>query len=368
MRKIVFIMNDFSLMGGTEKVTATLIDSFKNNNIPVWGIISLNQLNEISAIDYPENINIIVEKNIKKVIDIIEKNDIKTVILQIGNIYLNKKLSYMLKKSKVADIKVISIFHNTPYAWIEHFRVGGFFDFLKYFRAKLWLNNFNKNGMAKIIGNSNKVFFVSSEGMKEAQKLFPEYMSKIDYIYNITSKSDRIEIAEKENILIYAGRFARYKNVFRTVKVLSPLLSKYPEWKFLILGGGEEETKIKKYLEKNNIKNIILIGPVKNVFDYLSVSKICILYSLFEGLPTILLEALYCKNVLVAYDGKGGFRDIVNDGKNGFMVKNDDELYKIIDKLLSDKMFYNSLYSNIIVSQDFDEEAILKKWQTILYN
>lgn len=363
--KVAFVMHDFSVLGGVEKVTSNLIGAFLRHGIEVWGIVSYHQLNSIPIITYPSGISIVVESDIDKIFYILKGNGITHTILQVGDV---KKQSLVTKKMKNENIKVYSIIHNTPYFWLKKFFIHNFLDLLRFVKMEIFTTHRNKLYLKNLISDSDNIFFVSKAACDEAKSLFPELRDKIDYMYNISFQDmvDNSTICPKENIIIYAGRFSREKRAFSSLQILVPLLKKYPEWEFWILGDGEERAKIENYLEEKKSQNIRYIGSVSNVDDYLQKSKICILYSYFEGLPTILLEAVQYKNLIVANQGKGGFADIVQDGKNGFLVLSDKEFYDKVELLMSNQEVYDTMSNNFISYQQFSESEIMKRWQQIL--
>ena len=64
----------------------------------------------------------------------------------------------------------------------------------------------------------------------------------------------------------------------------------------------------------NYIKNEKQLSKVYNLCD------IVVLSSRLDNLPNIGLEAQSCGKPIVAYD-VGGISDIINDGKNGYLIK-----------------------------------------------
>ena len=74
-------------------------------------------------------------------------------------------------------------------------------------------------------------------------------------------------------------------------------------------------TKVKfNLINLNYIKNEKQLSKVYNLCD------IVVLSSRLDNLPNIGLEAQSCGKPIVAYD-VGGISDIINDGKNGYLIK-----------------------------------------------
>ena len=62
------------------------------------------------------------------------------------------------------------------------------------------------------------------------------------------------------------------------------LISENNELKLIIAGNGEDEEKIKNFINKNNLKdNIILLGYIDNIYPYFYKAKGFILTSLWGG-------------------------------------------------------------------------------------
>ena len=88
--------------------------------------------------------------------------------------------------------------------------------------------------------------------------------------------------------------------------------------------------KIEEFKLKKNIK---IIKFVKNPYKYIDKSDLVVQPSLWEGSSNILLEALSCNKRIVCFDIKGGTREILLNGKNGFIARYDD--YKDLAKKIS---------------------------------
>lgn len=104
----------------------------------------------------------------------------------------------------------------------------------------------------------------------------------------------QLNIKPDEYLIGCVGRIAKVKNQEFSLKVLKHLSPKY---KIAFVGsealGGERIRRLKEIVSDYGIKNrVIFTGEVRNVNDYYSAFDIFWLPSLFEGLPTVVLEAL----------------------------------------------------------------------------
>jgi glycosyltransferase involved in cell wall biosynthesis len=83
---------------------------------------------------------------------------------------------------------------------------------------------------------------------------------------------------------------------------------------------------------------------------------------LLEGLPTVLIEAMFCGNVLISYDCPTGPSEIINE-KNGFLIKMHDleTFTKKLNQLVNDAVaLENLMISSVKESENWRKEKILE--------
>ncbi|MEK7082695.1 MAG: glycosyltransferase family 4 protein, partial [Patescibacteria group bacterium] len=91
-----------------------------------------------------------------------------------------------------------------------------------------------------------------------------------------------------------------------------------------------------KYLDlENRVKIINKTYIFKEEIKQLNSSRFFILPSLSEGMPQVLVEAMALGRIVIASDNKGN-SDLIINGKNGFLFRNNDEkdLSEKINKIL----------------------------------
>ena len=110
----------------------------------------------------------------------------------------------------------------------------------------------------------------------------------------------------------------------------------------IIIGTGPDEEKLKEYVKKNNMKNVVFTGNIENnqLKKYYNESCLVVIPSINEGMGDpwvfVLNEAMYYENPIIATDAVGAAPDMIKD--NGFIVeeKNSTQLKEAMLKILSD--------------------------------
>ena len=94
--------------------------------------------------------------------------------------------------------------------------------------------------------------------------------------------------------------------------------------KLLILGEGENRVALETLIWQLGLEqDVSLMGFVQNPYPYMAHASLFVLPSRWEGLPTVLVEALYLGAPIVATDCPGGSREILRDGLFGRLIPMD---------------------------------------------
>ncbi len=157
---------------------------------------------------------------------------------------------------------------------------------------------------------------------------------------------------KNEKIAIYIGRLEKEKQVDKIIKAFDG-----NEGKLLIVGSGTEEEKLKE-LAKNK-SNIKFFGSFeyKKIPRILNCADFLILFSEFEGLPTVILESLAC-GVPVLSSEVGDVSSFIKNGQNGYIV-NEENFKKKINLLF--KNASRMKQECIETSKDYSWDTVAKK-------
>jgi glycosyltransferase involved in cell wall biosynthesis len=91
--------------------------------------------------------------------------------------------------------------------------------------------------------------------------------------------------------------------------------------RLLILGEGQERLALEALVRQLGLEqDVSLPGFVANPYSYMARASLFVLSSRWEGLPTVLIEALYCGIPLISTDCPSGPREILRDGQYGQLV------------------------------------------------
>lgn len=186
----------------------------------------------------------------------------------------------------------------------------------------------------------------------------------IDVLYN-KMKEDR---KEYNYDVVYIGRLTAQKDPYRLMKVFSILIRNVPSVKIAVVGTGELEVEIKKLAQKYKLlKNVDFLGFQSNPLKLLHDSKVMIMTSRWEGTPMCALEALALGVPIVATP-TDGLKDIVYNGRNGFLSGDDNELADRIIEIIQDterqKQMSNECISKAIIYNNKEQyrNEILKAY------
>ena len=179
-----------------------------------------------------------------------------------------------------------------------------------------------------------------------------------------------ISLENKENLISFVGRLDREKNAIALLEIFKE--SKiHTDWKLQIIGDGSERKNLEQFVEKNQLQDRVIFYGTKTSEEILKLlrrSKIFGFTSLKEGLPTVLVEAMFCSNAIISYNCNYGPSDIVKNN-SGFLidVNNKEDFIQKLEMLTnSDEKLEKMMENAFKEAQKWKQNEILKKWQEII--
>ena len=170
--------------------------------------------------------------------------------------------------------------------------------------------------------------------------------------------------------IVSVGRLTYQKGFDILCDVAKDVLSKNSDYKWIILGDGEDKEKLQSKIKEYNLQDrLILKGKVSNVEDYYENSALYVMTSRFEGLPMTLLEAKNHKLPIVSFNCPTGPSEIIRNNVNGYLVKANDikEMSNKVNSVLQDDKKLKEFSDKAELDIDkFNINSIIDKWTSLL--
>ena len=226
-----------------------------------------------------------------------------------------------------------------------------------------WINQ-------KLYQKTALIVSVSENSKKDINTLFPETTSKTKVIPVGVEINSLQEVEWKggshaQYHIIHVGGFTFEKNHERLLVIFKQFLSLQPDSHLHLLGEGPKKNEIQQLAAEMNLQDkITFYGWVSNPVDYIAKADLVVLPSVIEGLPGVILESMFCKTPVVAYN-VGGIAEIVQNLTTGFLVpKNEEAIFvTAMHQALTENKevmvknafdLVNEKYSNITIAKQFE--------------
>lgn len=171
-------------------------------------------------------------------------------------------------------------------------------------------------------------------------------------------------------IMIGIGRLMPQKGFDLLIRAFAKCHAHHPEWHLVIVGEGKERDRLRDLsLACGVAARTHLAGLAQSPRQLLQQADLFVLSSRYEGFPNTLLEAMSCGIPAVSFACPSGPEEIIQDGKDGILVKNGDitELSKALDALMSDEAKRAMLGGNARRTvQRYSPAVVLPLWDRVL--
>ena len=345
--KILLTIGDITIKGGAERVVTNLANTYADTGIDVE-ILSFYKSGESPAFELDNKVTLRYLH--RESFDKKRKNFIYKMLYKFIESY------WIYKEFKD---KNFVIFNNSPhfplfkrdgthYLKIIHIRANGrylkrydFFDSLaliSYGELEFWKNR-HKN-----------VYVI------------PNFLPTIPDLN--TNPAQKVVISVGRMDIVDQKGFLRLIDIWKLVQSGG----KFTDWKLKIVGDGELKEQITAKIKELNLEDSIELKPFTTEVEkeYLSTS-IYAMSSHFEGLPMVLIEASAYALPCIAFDVATGPRDIIDDGKSGYLVADNDlqEYANKLQILMRDESLRTQMgaKSKAIARDKFSKEVVLKQWE-----
>jgi glycosyltransferase involved in cell wall biosynthesis len=209
----------------------------------------------------------------------------------------------------------------------------------------------------------------SQDMFEDLKKEHPRIESKLVVINNPITDSFKPKGSKPSAIkgyqFITVGSLEPRKGHPRILSALSKLEIPF---KYLMIGVGSQEKKIKELISRLNLEQRIEHIPfTKDIDKYLKDSHVFLQGSFVEGFPNALLESCAVGTPVIAFNAPGGINEIIENKTNGFIVENEIEFLNAIKFVLDSNNFNPEIVSHSVFKK-YNSNIIIKKYEALFLN
>ena len=225
--------------------------------------------------------------------------------------------------------------------------------------------------------------FLLKRGLRKAQNVFFQNTENRDFLlkhHTIGGEYDLIpgsgvnlerfpllDYPQDEIVdFVFISRVRKEKGIDQYLDAAKYIHAKYPNTRFHVCGGAGEDyiSQLNELSEQDIIK---YHGKINDVVGMHRISS-CTIHPTYypEGMSNVLLESCACGRPIITTD-RAGCREVVEDGINGFVVKQKDsaDLIEKIEKFLSlpwEQRRDMGLAGRHKVEREFDRQIVVDRY------
>jgi glycosyltransferase involved in cell wall biosynthesis len=359
MKKICFVLKDVNLIGGAERSTLNVADALKD--VYEVHLITLHLSEGRTLEELPDSIcvHVIDEHPFTRI-----RNTYRICRKEYRKILCQENFDDVILETTYVNFLgcIMGIGLHVPTIVCDHGAIES------------QLNDYSITFLRRIAAKmAYKIVVLTDSSMRAYQTIFHTPKKKLVKIGNWISpdllEKQREYHAESRRI-ITAGRFTKEKCFQTIVPIAQRVFKECPGWQWDIYGKGEEFPLVEKQIKEAGLEDSIhLMGERQDLSEIYPAYAFYVLTSDREGLPMVLLEAKAIGLPIISYDVITGPSEIVDDGVNGFLVKNQDQnaMAEKIIQLMKDPALRISFASHAHDHiQKFEKSTIVSKWRELL--
>lgn len=386
---ILFVTNKnvYPLIGGIERVTYSVAEALRN----IYGMrcFSLytqeNKLGKTTEDVFDRKECLGTADQVRQVVHYLQEEAIDVVIAQGSDSRVNNLMPLLREAvNQFKGVKLLFVYHQMP---------G--FELVPMDGATLWnrLMHGNKAAAIKQIATqiilsvsprlaqrmvekkykmpyekSDKVVLLSDGFIPQYNQFVHGEKQHYCAIPNMLSFAAIDKKSKQKEVLVVSRMDERQKRIKYALRVWRKAYQ--PDWTLRIVGYGEDLECYKQLARQWNLKNIYFEG-LQDPLPYYQSASIFLMVSAFEGWGLTITEAQQCGCVPIAFDSYSAVHDIIQSGRNGYIVDNNDldEYARVMQELINNDTLRADLAANAQNDvQRFSRENIAKQWKTLLEN
>lgn len=356
MKKLCLFAGDITRCGGTEAISVLLANELAAKSIEII-VVSLTESNPETF--FPLNSKVKHFALFKKHYPF--KLLIPFAIFKLRNILKKEKITHLIDVDVI--LSAVSVFArkglNCKLISWEHFH---FYENLGC-RFRDFARKLAKRYADHIVVLTERDRLQYMEKMsKAAIRVIPDAIIKNNEIIE-----NMPEI--QKPFILSVGRLTYQKGFDRIPEMAAEVLQHHPEWKWIIIGDGEQKEMLEKKIADLNLTDKVILAGRQNPSEYYKKAEFLVMPSRYEGFGMVLIEAMNEGCPAVAFDCKCGPSDIVEDGRNGYLIAAEDvdDMKEKISNLIKNPEILQKMSDYAPESvEKFSVSEFVRRWEELL--
>jgi len=137
--------------------------------------------------------------------------------------------------------------------------------------------------------------------------------SKLDVVRTPVNAPLQVIGSERSKEVVYFGRFSREKNIVALFESFIEFRTKFPEWKLVLIGDGEETRTLQNLIAETESEGSVELHPFMDqaaLYQRIGQSQIMVMASsVLENWPLVIPEAVMCGLYPIVPD-HGGMKEV----------------------------------------------------------
>ena len=358
-------------VGGTERVTRTLMKGFEQQGINCFitfctGDDATFPSEKKLKVDYRSSYS----DYKKSMEECIERHQIDLIINE-NVCEWNVSRLFRELKAKRKDIPIIYCLHNTPDLFVPHYSK---------------INAQSVKNLVYRFFTGDTIYMAKHRRMYEIADryvvLSPSYIQRFCEVFNLKDEGKVIAIPNpititatedcsenKENIFLVVARLSeKQKNISAILRIWKEFSKQDNGYRLQIVGYGPDEIMLQDYAKTLGLKNVEFMGKTTEPQKYYRRAKFFLMTSRYEGFPMTIIEAMQFGCIPIVFNSFSAINDIIADGENGMLVDNGDE--KQFEQIMRD-LVANEDRQNVVRQQvrpsldEFSLGKVICRWMLL---
>lgn len=175
---------------------------------------------------------------------------------------------------------------------------------------------------------------------------------------------------EKEKIVLWIG-WVQYgiKRLDRMLEIWSSISKTHPDWQLIVLGEGYIDYFT--WLAKKHKTGQVVFAGFQDSYEYFKRASVLCVTSSSESWGMTIVETHKFKCVPIAYNSFVSLPEVIENNKNGFIIKAYNKLDYIqkLEKLITDEPLRETFaQEGLLHIKKFETSSIAKGWISLFEN